>query len=119
MKNKRTHHNAGVMRAKLTFDEGFAENPIYKVKAMTTEKDKGILMIDLIQQNFNISIEEFKKGLIRLNGDAMRPTIIPQEIEIKQTRIKWTRNDKGNIISPFKSRDWRNNGKRKNNEVVV
>lgn len=94
------YYNKG-MRVKLVIDEGFAERPIYKIKAFSTEKDKGIMMLEIIEDTFKISNKDkddyFKKKLSELNADAMTPTIV-NGIE----QVKWTRDAKGNIISPFK-----------------
>jgi len=98
LKNKRERMMKKVpMRARLSFDEGFAEKPIYTIKALVNEKLKGIRMIDLIKQNFNISDMEhknnFKKEVERLNGDK----------EERQKKDAFTRDKDGRIISPFAS----------------
>ncbi len=94
------------MGAKLTFHEWFRESPIYSIKATTTEKEKGIDMIELIESNFNINSkdkeEAFKKRLDELNEQAFTPTEVPEEM--KDGQIKWTRDDTGKIISPFRSK---------------
>ena len=93
------------LRAKLSFDEGFAERPIYVIKANTQEKQKGINMLELIETNFNINKEDrldaTKKKLEELNIEAMTPTLVSKEVEKNQARF--TRDEKGNIVSPFKS----------------
>ena len=53
------------LKARLSFDDGFAESPLYSIKAFTNEKDKGISMIELIQDNFSISsldVKEFQQN---------------------------------------------------------
>lgn len=91
------------LRAKLSIDEGFAENPIYSIKAFTTEKDKGIDMIELIKSNFNINAKDmdlaFKKKMEEWQQEAMKPTQV--SIEVRKAQIKWTRDEDGNFISPF------------------
>lgn len=93
------------MRAKLSFDEGYAEKPHYSIKAFTTEKDKGMNMMELIEDNFSISEEDrkawFQKKLAEFNADAMTPTVMPKSLADKQ--VKFTRDDKGKIVSPFRS----------------
>ncbi len=104
-KRNRLDHS-GVMRARLSFDEGFRENPIYSIKAKTTEKDKGMEMLELIEQNFSISKkdrdEKFIAKMEEFNQDAMQPTIVPKEI--KQEKIKLHRDEKGNLASPFRTK---------------
>jgi len=76
------------LRAKLTFDDGYAENPIYLIKAITTEKDKGLDMVDLIRNNFNLTLEEIRKNFLK-------------KLEEERKKI-WTRDERGNITSPFR-----------------
>lgn len=102
MKNKKRIHKfngSSDLRVKLSFDEGFAERPIYVIKGRTTEKQKGINMIDLIKQNFNISELDVKKQLEEYNKDAMIPTEYHGAYMTK--KIKWTTDSEGNKISPF------------------
>ncbi len=104
-KKKVNNHNLR-LRAKLRIDEGFAENPLHSIRAFTSEKDKGHLMIDLIENYFSISEEErkvaFRKKMDEFNKDAMTPTVFPKELQKHQ--IKFTRDEKGNIVSPFRSK---------------
>jgi len=103
MKRKKKKFVRQRLRAKLTFDEGFAEDPLYSIKAFTNEKDKGINMIELIKNNFNINGEDvdlaFKKKMAEWQEEAMKPTEVTAEI--RRVQIKWTRDEKGNFISPF------------------
>lgn len=86
------------MRAKLSIDEGFAEKPIYRIVAKITEKEKGIGMMDLIQKMFNIS-EWQRKNFIRKTIKDLRDKKL-----FAKDPIKWTRDNEGNIISPFASK---------------
>jgi len=70
-----------------------------RIKAKTTEKDKGISMIQKIYDYFGISEEFCRKRMRELNEEAMQPTEIPKEMKKKQD--KFTRDEKGNIVSPF------------------
>ena len=87
--NIKKEHRKGYVTAKLVFyDWGWADNIIYKLKGKVTEKGKGLDMIQKIKEFFNINggeVEEHEKK--------------EQKKEID--RIKWTRDEKGNIISPF------------------
>ncbi len=89
------------LRAKLSFDQGWAEKPIYVIKASTNEKSKGVSMIELIKQNFGLSDLEIKERLKILNEEAMTPTVVAKPFS--QKVIKLERDSKGNIVSPFKS----------------
>jgi phage repressor protein C with HTH and peptisase S24 domain len=104
-RRKKTNHSFK-LRARLSFDEGFAEKPVYTVKAFTTEKDKGIRMIELIRDNFNINKFEmnklFRQRMEKLNEDAMTPTTYKAFSKTKP--IKWTRDERGNLASPFRSK---------------
>ncbi len=91
------------LRARLSFDEGFAENPLYSIRAFTNEKDKGIDMIDLVKTNFSICEEDIRRHMENKmkewQKDSMKPTEYPKGSEPK--RIVWKRDERGNIISPF------------------
>jgi len=103
------------LRAKLTFDDGYAENPIDKIIANVGEKNKGIMMLERIENRFNISDKDRREAIERTLAEmdsrekvAFTPTIIPEEIKKRQKEPpKWTRDERGNIVSPFKSRKWK------------
>ncbi len=94
-KHKKNNYPHKIMRARLSFDEGFRERPIYSIKGNITEKDKGLDMLDLIRTQFNISDRDqrefFREKLRELDMDAMTPTE-PQKIK---------RDEEGRIVSPF------------------
>ncbi len=91
------------LRAKLTFDEGMAEYPVYSIKAFTNEKEKGINMLKLIEDNFEISDEDrrdyIRRKLEEWDKDSMKPTDYPKGFRTEP--FKWTKDERGNIISPF------------------
>jgi len=98
------HIPSGVMRVKLIVDQGFAERPVYSIKATTNEKEKGINMIELTSNIFSISnkdmMEAVDRKLKEWDLDSRQPTII------KGTpQVKWTRDERGNIVSPFKKKE--------------
>ncbi len=109
MKFKKNNEGRHSLEAKFTvYDANKKENILHRVLAKTTEKHKGLSMIEIIENLFAITQrdrEQFFKNmqteLQRLNQDAMTPTVMPLELEKKQ--IKWTRDEKGNIVSPFRS----------------
>lgn len=96
----------GRLRVKLIFDDGFAERPIYSIKAFTNEKNKGIFMVELIGANFNLSskdlAESLERKLAEWDEDSMEPTKFSKGWEKEQ--VKFTRDEKGNIVSPFRSK---------------
>lgn len=90
------------LRCRLSFDEGYAERPLYSIKAFTNEKEKGINMIDLIQDNFDINsmdIKEFHEDKFNLlNNDFKNLKNIPRTLN---KSLKLTRDEQGNLMSPF------------------
>ena len=83
--NKNKEHRKGLITAKLViYDWGWRENVLYRITAKQNDKKKGLRMIQAIKNYFGIN-----------SGDE--EIIIKKEIE----KIKWTRDERGNIISPF------------------
>ena len=82
----------GYLTAKLTvWDWGWADNIVAKIVGRASEKDKGLLMIERIKDCFSIS-----------NKDIAEDE--KKEIRAEAERIQWTRDEKGNIVSPFSKR---------------
>ncbi len=91
MKDKK-ENSKNYITAKLAFfDYGWAEKVIYRIKAKTTEKYKGFLMIDKIKDFFGITNKEIK-GFEK------------KEIKDETKRIEWTRDEEGKIVSPYRSK---------------
>lgn len=91
----------GDLTAKLTFfDWGWADNVVFSVKAKVSEKYKGLQMIERIKMFFGIS----NKEIVRNEEDNLKTEIA--EIKGNKSKIKWTRDEEGNITSPFKSKKW-------------
>ncbi len=93
-------YRSSKLRASLNFNDGYAESPIYSIKAITSEKNKGLDMIDLIMDNFNIicrEVEEHRK--------VVRAQILEEmnhlNNKIISPPIKLNRDEKGNLVSPF------------------
>ncbi len=107
--HKKNNPRLGSTRAKLTFDDGFAEKPTHRIIGFTTEKDKGISMLELIQNKFNISEyefkEAFKKKLSEWQKEFQEPTeykkTYPKKFSLKDEKPQFTRDERGQIISPF------------------
>jgi hypothetical protein len=100
-KVKKTRGGVVADIARLDFHD-FWGRLIDRIKGKTTEKDKGLLMVEKIQQNFGISGKDkdaFRAKMIEMQEKAFKPTKYPK-IK-KQEPIKWTRDAQGKIISPF------------------
>lgn len=97
------HHKKTIKKADLTakltfFDWGWADNVIFSLKARITEKYKAFLMIDKIKHFFGIS----NKDIIKNEKEHIKNEI--NEMREMKSKIKWTRDEQGNIISPFRTR---------------
>ena len=81
------------LTAKLTFfDWGWADNIVFKLIARVSDREKGFVMIERIKTFFNIN-----------NNDIIKNEKETIKEEMNQ-QIKWTRDEEGNIVSPFKSK---------------
>ncbi len=92
----------GYQTAKLTFfDWGWRDNVTYSAKAKPNEKQKGLAMLEKLKDFFGVNKydeEEFREKMIQLQRDAFTPSEEPK----KKETIKWTRDARGQIRSPFK-----------------
>ena len=99
-KNKKEHRK-GYLTAKLTlFDYGWRDNIVYNAIAKQHEKEKGLAMVERLKNLFNINRfdeEEFKKRMIEMQVEAFTPTEYPKG----RQPVKWTKDERGKIISPF------------------
>ncbi len=92
MSKKKAEIRKSYITAKLVFfDWGWADNIIYKIKGKETEKNKGLTMISKIKELFGIRNNEIKEHDSKVRDEEL-------------DKIQWTRDEKGNIISPFRSR---------------
>ncbi len=99
MKSNKSYRSSR-LNARLSFNDGYAETPIYSIKAVTSEKDKGFDMIDLIMDNFNIISNEIIEHRKIVKAQILEEmNHLP--IEIINPINKLSRDDKGNLISPF------------------
>ena len=72
---------------------------IDRVKGKITEKRKGVIMLEKIEQGFGISKrdrERFQEEMLEIQREAVE--------ESRSEKIDWTRNKEGKITSPFKSK---------------
>lgn len=71
----------------MIYDWGWADNILYRFTAKTSEKLKGVMMLQKIKEVFGISekdVQEHHEEEIKAQGD-----------------IPWTKDNRGRIISPF------------------
>ena len=101
MIKERKEHKKGFVTAKLTFfDWGWRDKINYNAIAKSHEKEKGFMMVERLRNLFGISRvdeETFRKKMVELERDAFTPNKYPKNNGLP----KWTRDQKGNIISPF------------------
>lgn len=102
--NKNKVYRSSKLRARLSFNDGYAENPMYSMKAVTSEKNKGMDMVILIQDNFNFTDEELKqyKNFIK---EEMIEEINNLSSNLISPPIKLNRDERGNLVSPFASKN--------------
>ena len=85
--------------AKVTaFEENKREKPHYKAEAHQNEKEKGIGMISYLKNLFGVGSSDERKFERQEQIRQRREN--SKEIEEKR-KIRWTRDEKGNIQSPF------------------
>ncbi len=92
------------LRAKLTFDDGYAERPIYSIKAMTSEIQKGFDMIELIKNNFNIDNKNIEEATLKNKDEILADIEDMKDMKDQMMNDPFTRDEKGNIVSPFRSK---------------
>lgn len=92
---KKKVHRKGYLTAQLrVFDFGWADKIIYSIKGKSNEKHVGIRIIEKIKELFGISDKE-------LHVSQMES--IEKELE-ELGKIKWTRDEEGKIVSPYRSK---------------
>ena len=107
MNNKKKKFNrSGRMAeiAQLVFHDWFG-NLIDRVRSKTTEKEKGLLMMDLIEKRFSISDfdkEKWRKEMIIREEEDFEE--MKKQAHERKFRDPFTRDERGDIISPFRSK---------------
>ncbi len=98
MSNHKKQISKGYITSKLAFfDHGWGEKVLYRLNAKTTEKIKGLLMIDKVKDFFGLTNNDIKK----FERDTLEEEI--KKIKwIRDEKIKWTRDKEGKIVSLFK-----------------
>ncbi len=74
-----------------------------RVRAKTTEKDKGVMMMDRIKDRFGLTALIIEEQREKLKERELKDLEDMKRIARQKTErtIQWTRNEKGRIISPF------------------
>lgn len=103
MKPKSRRQRSGVPAdiARLDFHDWWG-NLIDRIKGKVTQKNKGLEMLEKIEGSFSISEfdrKEYKRKMMEWQHDAFTPTEIPKSIKLEQA--KFSRDEDGNITSPF------------------
>lgn len=101
--NKNNIFGKSIIEGKLIFYD-LRENIINKVVGKTTEKNKGVAMVELIMNRFGLSDDDIinmNKNISEINKEMVNK--VNNKISIDRSRVNWTRDDRGNIISPFRS----------------
>lgn len=90
------------LKARLSFDEGYAEKPVYSIKGWVSEKQKGLDMMELIENNFNITLMDREEDMKNKQKEFLEEMkdLSTGEKEVSP-RDKWTRDEKGNLVSPW------------------
>ncbi len=100
-KSKNSRYIRSKLKARLSFDDGYVEKPIYSIKAFTNEKGKGINMIGLIRDNFNITREDIKEHQqIEFNELTNDFEMLEKQVKDRK-KVEFTRDERGQIMSPF------------------
>ncbi len=100
---KRTRHGSPADIARLDFHDWHG-NLIDRTKAKVSEKDKGAMLVEKITNSFGITLEFVRRRIDEWNIEALTPTEFPED-----QKDKWTRDERGNIVSPFRSNTWKDN----------
>lgn len=109
LRKKQRYKMNGKVIAKLSFYEGLHRDFIgFKFDELigkTTEKAKGLFMVDKIKRYFGLNDNDLSISKEQLRAidemdfeDIKRQQSLQEQINKK---IEWTRDEKGNIISPF------------------
>ena len=87
---------------KLTAFESFRkENPIYRCQANSNDKKKGSMMIQYLKDLFNIGSTDEQK---HFKNEVEEQKKLISNKNFGSTKIDWTRDEDGNIISPFSAK---------------
>lgn len=89
--NKNKVNRKTFLTAKLTmYDWGWPDQIVYRSQAKTTEKEKGMMMMEQLKEKFGITDKDLA-NLREKMIDRLR----------KDHPVKFTRDTSGRIVSPF------------------
>ncbi len=98
--NKNKSYRSSRLQARLSFNDGYAENPMYSIKAVTSEKHKGLDMISLIMDNFSIMILNIEEHRKIVKAEILAEMNHLRKLDLSPP-MKLNRDEKGNLASPF------------------
>ncbi len=99
-KQKKINRKPFITAKLILFDWGWRDNILYSSVAKSNEKSKGLAMVERLKNLFNINHhdeKQFREKMIEMHTKAFTPT----EYSKGKEPIRWTRNERGQIISPF------------------
>jgi len=77
-KNKKTRHGSPALMARLDF-HGWDGRLVNRIKAKTTEKSKGIMMVENIEDKFNITRDDIEKyreeSMNEMREEMLKPRV--------------------------------------------
>lgn len=74
-----------------------------RTRAPTGDKVKGVLMIDKIEDRFNLSPEEIIRMKEEIREKSLKELEEMEKLH-KTPKLKFVRDERGNIVSPFNPR---------------
>jgi hypothetical protein len=82
---------------------------IDRIRSKTTEKEKGVVMMDVIEDRFGLTNEERIRIREEMKQREMkdfqeREEKANKKLVFNNTPVKWNRDEKGNFASPFRSK---------------
>ena len=101
MKKKQSRNGNPSDIASLTFHNWFGEI-MDRIKCKTTEKDKGIIMLNKIEGYFNIGPLDRQVFREKLREREIKDFEEMEKQADERRKVEWTRDEKGKIVSPFK-----------------
>ncbi len=98
-KERKRRYSEGVVLAKLTFSDATNyPTPFDKMVGRTSEKTKGAMMVKKIKDMFSLSDIQIRHIV---EQEARREIEEHRGIWRETNAVQWTRDEKGNIVSPF------------------
>jgi len=125
-KNKTLYESRSEIIATLTFNDWkYGHSIIDRIRGKVTEKNKGLIMLDKLESYFGINDfdkNDFRKKMKEKEEkdfDDMIKQANERKLLFKTEPVKWTRDEKGRIISPFPLRKFNNQPPKKFSEEKI